>query len=143
MNKKSPFFWRPEYNIKIKEIDADHKKIFDLAENIYVSIRKKNSKDILEREIEYLINFSEEQFRNEEELLKKYEYPEYKDHCKKHGILMKKLRNIQSDVDVYEYSDEDLVKLLRDWILNHIFEEDRRYAKFLNSLDVYWKVPAR
>ena len=137
MNKKSPFFWRPEYNIKIKEIDADHKKIFDLAENIYVSIRKKNSKDILEREIEYLINFSEEQFRNEEELLKKYEYPEYKDHCKKHGILMKKLRNIQSDVDVYEYSDEDLVKLLRDWILNHIFEEDRRYAKFLNSLDVY------
>jgi hemerythrin len=136
-NSKSPFFWRTEYSINVQEMDNHHKKLFVLAENIYISIKNNNSKEILEKELDELVDYTIFHFNSEEKLLENNHYPILEEHQKKHSSLIRKVKSFKDDINKTSFDNEDLIKLLRDWILNHIFDEDRKYGKYLNEKAIF------
>ena len=134
---QSPFFWRPEYSINVAAMDNHHKKLFVLAEKTYNCIRNNEPPEVLDKEIDYLLEYTIFHFNSEERLLEKNNYDILEDHQKKHAQLINKVIQFKEDFKKGSLHDDDLFVLLRDWILNHIFDEDRRYGKFLNSKGIY------
>jgi len=37
-------FWKPEYSVSVKSIDADHQKLFDLLNQLFEAMSKGQSK---------------------------------------------------------------------------------------------------
>jgi hemerythrin len=136
-NKISPFYWRPEYSINIVEMDNHHKKLFELAENLYQITKNNNQKELIKKGVSDLLEYTIFHFNAEEELLKKHKYPLLEDHNKKHKHLIQRVLNFSIELENNNLNENELIQLLRDWILNHIFDEDRRYSKYLNEINVF------
>lgn len=85
-----------------------------------------------------LVKFTRMHFSTEEQLMKKYDYPERKKHQKEHKILLRHLDNLVTVVSNGKYptfySDYDVSS---DWAMIHILEYDKHLGAFLNSRNIY------
>jgi len=70
--------------------------------------------------------------------MRQYGYPDAEIHGKKHRELVKSVLELrekfrQGDIEI----DAEFISFFKDWIINHILTEDRKYGPFLNSKGVY------
>lgn len=130
--------WCDEYNVNVREIDMQHQKLLELVNNLHFSVESRIDKNDLENLLVELVDFTRVHFSTEEQLMKKYDYPEFESHHKEHRILLKHMNDLVAVVSGGEYptfySDYDVSS---DWALVHISEHDKGLGAFLNSKDVY------
>ena len=85
-----------------------------------------------------LVEFTRMHFSTEEQLMEKYDYPEYEEHLSEHRVLLQHMTDLVAVVSRGKYptfySDYDVST---DWALVHISEFDKGLGAFLNSKDVY------
>lgn len=131
------FQWREEYNTHIKEMDEDHRELFETANRLYEEILSGRNQSVLEDTLKFLIRYTEEHFTQEEKLMEDYDFPEYEAHIKQHVRLIQEVQELQRKYAAGEIRmDMSIVNLLKDWIINHIFTEDRKYGPYLNDKGV-------
>jgi hemerythrin-like metal-binding protein len=130
--------WCDEYSVNVEEIDIQHKKILELVNNLHASVENRLDKQELERLLIELVDFTRMHFTTEEQLMKKYDYPELVKHQNEHNILLQHLDNLVAAVSRGKYptfySDYDVSS---DWALIHISETDKRLGAFLNAKNIY------
>jgi hemerythrin-like metal-binding protein len=130
--------WCDKYSVNVEEIDIQHKKILELVNNLHSSVENFLDKQELARLLIELVDFTRMHFRTEEQLMKKYDYPELIKHQTEHKILLQHLDNLVAAVSRGKYptfySDYDVSS---DWALIHISESDKRFGSFLNSKSIY------
>jgi hemerythrin len=131
--KRPIFSWREEYAVQIESMDKDHMHFLEKANTLYQLIQDGNQPAFIET-IDQLISFAQRHFKDEEALMKTHSYPEYALHHKKHKKIIrealevvKKIKENTIDIDL------DFAHYLKDWIINHILTEDRKYGVFLNE----------
>jgi hemerythrin len=127
------FSWREEYSVKVESMDKDHMHFLDMANKLYQLIESNDQSTFLET-LDQLIDVAKDHFKNEEALMKEHAFPEVSMHHKKHKRIvrealevMKKIKENRMEIDV------NFVHLLKDWIINHILTEDRKYGIFLSD----------
>jgi hemerythrin len=77
-------------------------------------------------------------FGEEEALMLRHTYPETESHRTRHARLMDLLADQRQVMQDAGGADSNQVLLfLKDWLVNHICTDDRRYSHFLNSKGVY------
>ncbi len=131
------FQWRKEYNTNIKKMDDDHRALFESANKLYEEILSGRNQSVLEDTLKFLIRYTEEHFSQEEKLMEDYDFPEYEAHIKQHVRLIEEVQELQSKYAAGEIPmDMSIVNLLKDWIINHILTEDRKYGPHLNQKGV-------
>jgi hemerythrin len=131
------FQWRKEYNTHIREMDEHHRELFQTANRLYEEINSGRNKLILEETLNFLIRYTEEHFTKEEKLMEDYNYSEYDVHAKHHARLMGEVQELMAKYNAGEIQmDMAIVNFLKDWIINHILTEDRKYAPYLNDKGV-------
>jgi hemerythrin len=132
ISNKPMFIWREEYAVNIEEMDNDHIEMMKVAETLYQLIDTNNQDKFLNR-LKQLVNLAQQHFQKEEELLKKNQYPDYSKHIKKHKRIMQEATDVIQKIQDNRYDiDDDFVNFLKDWILNHILTEDRKYGEYLS-----------
>ena len=127
--------WKIEYSINNKEIDEQHKKLFDVL-NILIENKEVNidSKIITDTLLE-MLNYAEYHFSTEEKYMLRLNYPEYNEHKKEHRDFIKKtsllsLRAMEND----ETIPLEILIFLNEWLVNHILKSDLKLNKyFLNT----------
>ncbi len=125
--------WRDEYNINIQDMDSDHRSLFEITNTLYEAISAGEGRAVLEDKVDLIISYTGRHFAKEEQLLKKYGYPELNTQRKQHErfretVMEYKRKYASNEIDL----DIDFINLLRDWIINHILTEDRKYGVYLN-----------
>ena len=66
-----------------------------------------------------------------------YDFPECEAHIKHHQRLIQEVKLLQSKYAAGEKRlDMSIINFLKDWILNHILTEDRKYGPYLNDKGV-------
>ncbi|ASM39011.1 MAG: bacteriohemerythrin [Campylobacter sputorum] len=131
--------WEDSYSVNNENIDAQHKKLFELAtiaynlENKYVS--KQQIKDVLNGFFEYMkIHFSDE-----EEYMLSIGYPKLDEHKKIHSYIIQSMVCLISKIHNTNDMKEQLSVIAKKWLLEHILQEDmkieswRRKATFATS----------
>lgn len=116
------------------QIDADHRRMFEIADRLHAGIREAR-KDVLVREvIGELMDYTLTHFAREEALMKAVGLPGLEDHRFEHELITYRLRNLQRDA----YSGrqglaEDLEIFLDRWLARHILTSDAQAAAALRQ----------
>lgn len=126
--------WKEEYRVGIAEIDAQHQKLIEIANQAYLLLKNDlmtDKYDQIVAIIEELKNYTVYHFKYEEEYMKSIGYKKLFSHMVLHGDFIEKVNSVNlSEID--NNQNQSLVKIMDfvcDWLVSHIMKED----KLINS----------
>lgn len=126
--------WKDRYSVGIIEIDAQHKKLFQLYNNLIEAMHQGVGIKELGKALDELLEYSVWHFMTEENYMEKYKYPELENHKKIHNEFREKFYKIHKDFhEGKPVITQEVVEYLRDWIKNHVLYTDQKYAPFLKE----------
>ncbi len=128
--------WKESFSVSNKDIDEQHKKLFEIGQRIYDSIASMSDYDRYDEIMEIFSELNEYvkyHFDFEEKLLEECGYSKLETQKMEHHFFVKKLeREAGKDIDAYQ--KESLIRLINfvaDWIVQHILKEDMAYKDSL------------
>jgi len=129
--------WSDEYSVCIREIDDQHKKLFDLINELHEAMKAAKGKTVLGKVIKELVSYTEFHFSTEEILLKNCNYPNFHQHKQQHDEFTKKVKEFeQKYLNGTVLLSQEIVSFLKDWLINHIKETDKQYSLFIINANV-------
>jgi hemerythrin len=130
------YIWNKSLEVGNQLIDDQHRQLVE-ALNRFLSIyNEKKSNTELRKSLDFLNDYTIKHFYEEEQLQKKYQYPDYENHKKLHDGLKKVVRDIQIQLIMKGPSDTlfEAVKVqVGDWLIAHIKTQDSRIGAHLKS----------
>lgn len=81
-----------------------------------------------------LVDYTVTHFRAEEELMRRYKFPDYEAHCQIHKAFIDQVSTFVGKLKSGERmaAAADVFKFLKDWLVNHIEKQDRDgYGRFI------------
>lgn len=128
------FEWKQEYSVGYVPIDQQHKRLFELANELHNAMITGKGKEALGKTFSGLIAYTKGHFATEEALMRTHHYPEYGKHKAAHDALAAKVVSLEKEFLAGRQAiGVDLLPFLRDWLTHHIGESDRKIAAYLNS----------
>jgi hemerythrin-like metal-binding protein len=118
----------------VEHLDEQHRVIFDSMNRMYDSLGSKNASQTIDQTLLELRDFAQTHFNDEENLFVSLDYPDLDRHKAMHRYFVSQLgefHHSQSESGIALNSS--LLQFLRDWFLNHILQEDRKYRNFLST----------
>lgn len=126
--------WNDSFVLGLPEIDEHHRHLLSLFDKTYQHFLAKKDKADLEEVIDELINYATYHFAVEERLMAEHRYPQRSAHQQLHTAFIDQITT--QHLDFYSGRTTlalELIVMLRDWILNHILEADRAFAKQIHA----------
>jgi hemerythrin len=143
--------WQDKFQLNIKEIDAQHRRFFEILESTDSMLEKTelNEQDVFQimRLLMDLRNYGFFHFHTEEKLMVKAGYPEFLSHMDLHDDYMSAMNKHRLNFvglfhtfkegtdnrdEIFAYY-KDFVAFASEWYQNHISNEDAKYAYFIKQ----------
>jgi hemerythrin len=133
---KMPFKeWKNEYNVAVKKFNDAHKELFSYLNNLHQGVVAGLGITNMTYILKGLLDYTTNHFRDEERLMKKYNYPEYESHKKEHDALLAKVSEYYTEFQQGHTSFSfELLSFLDKWITNHILHTDMKYKPFFKEI---------
>ncbi|MDD5492479.1 MAG: bacteriohemerythrin [bacterium] len=130
-----PFIeWDEKYSVNVKEIDDQHKELFQIINDLDDAVSGGKAQDIIETTVHKMINYAKTHFATEEKYMTKFNYhdlPEHKTEHDKFNIKVLEM-NGRLKTGVYIMSTE-ISRFIKDWLTHHILVTDKKYGPFFNE----------
>ena len=124
--------WGPMLEVGVKEIDAQHRKLVDLANELSDAQIAGKAKDALGKTLAELVRYTVSHFATEERLMDQHKYPATAEHKQLHKDLVKTVSDFKAKFDKGDAAlSQDVMNFLRDWLTKHIMNTDKTFAKDL------------
>lgn len=128
------FEWKPEYSVQLREIDAQHQRLFILASDLHVAMSQGKGKTVLEPALARLVEYTKVHFATEERLMRRYNYADSDAHKVQHDELTARVLDFQKRFLRQEAClTIDLMEFLQDWLAHHINGSDQKYSADLRG----------
>lgn len=124
----STYSWSPDLSVGQPDIDDDHREMFRLLHELETADASAVPlSDIIHR----LELYSTHHFAREEALMRRFHYPDYDDHIRRHKLFVEWLdavkhaydRSLESTFEIAATVNEFLGR----WMVEHVLHEDMRY----------------
>jgi len=133
--------WKDEYKIGVELVDQQHKELFkrlgDFIQNVRSDKENKEKKEAVEKTLNFMGEYVATHFDAEEELQKKYNYPDFENHHQIHEDFKEEVAEFQKEYKDNEY-DEDFVMefsgRLLTWLINHVASTDQDIGEHINAI---------
>jgi hemerythrin len=127
--------WDEKYSVKVAEIDAQHKRLFDLINAFYEAIMDKQVEEGMKKIIHGLIQYTEFHFQFEERLMARCRYTGLDVQRAAHKAFVQKVTGFQT-----RFSEGKLLltvevtNFLKNWLVEHILASDMKYAECVAAM---------
>jgi hemerythrin len=129
--------WSPKMSVGIASIDADHRKLVTLVNDLYEAMSIGEGSKVLERVLKELIEYTRTHFVREETLFRTHGYEHEAEHKAQHDKLLQTVDDLKRRVDAGErVSPVATGQFLKQWLTEHIMGSDMAYSAFLISKGV-------
>jgi hemerythrin len=125
--------WNDEFSVGIPKFDEEHKKLVTMINDLHAAMKEGRGKATMEKLLVELTNYVNTHFSHEETLMAKHNYPNYEKHKKIHDDFKTKVIEYKNLYDKNLLPANQLLAVLRDWLLKHICDTDRDYGPFLEK----------
>ncbi|MDD5328639.1 MAG: bacteriohemerythrin [Sulfuricella sp.] len=122
--------WQDAYSLEMPEIDAQHKVLLDLINQVWNAVVGRVSIEKQIELIEKLEHYTLSHFAAEETFLRTIQYPEFDEHKKAHEIFVQRIAAEKANLLANGHLTLDMLHFLKDWLINHILGTDKKYAQF-------------
>ena len=122
-----------EFLVGIDEIDAEHRRLFEIAGRVYDSLDASDAAAVaVTREaVTELLDYTKTHFTHEEALMEAAAYPELEEHRELHRHLISQAHDMEMRVEFGDnYVPVELSHFLYNWLVRHIEVNDKKFGAF-------------
>lgn len=119
--------WTADLEIGIPVIDSQHQRIVEYINRVERAHRNHTDEDIA-TVLDELVDYTLSHFAFEESLMEEAGYPFAKAHKKVHQLFARRIDNFQQQARAGEDITEELLHVLKAWLVNHIKRDDSDYT---------------
>lgn len=126
------FGWKHIYSVNNSKIDQEHKQLFDIAKEAFKTVDDKDRTNKIKTILVDLYDYMKTHFNDEEEYMKKVDYPELENHKLIHKQIIKELNKFVKKLPKVkaETFEKELAIIIELVLVQHIIQEDRRIIKW-------------
>lgn len=133
--------WREAMSLNNEEVDSDHRYMIRLVNAVEEALESPDRRGTVNVALDLLRDYAETHFKREEALMQKVGYPGLAEHKNHHQALVKKLSELEEKIpgkaDPGNFDNEpfpeNLMELLRHWLIGHIIGEDLRMKPWVEK----------
>lgn len=124
--------WSEVYSLGDQKVDAEHKRLFELAAIVEDS---KDNKKQLELAVKELVRYTKFHFKSEENYMRELDYSNLEEHIQIHEQIVENLNTIVKNMpnEPYEKTYEMVYDFVKNGLVQHIIIEDKKLQHFKRS----------
>ena len=131
----SHFKWSSAHSVYLPEIDAEHRSLFRLGQELQKGIASGTSMARLRPVLRELIASAEAHFKHEERVMKAAHYNGLAWHKKQHDAVRWQIRRTLKRADAgHTEAVAELLEFLDTWLKTHTAVSDRMMGAYLRNL---------
>ena len=124
------------FGTKVTIADEQHKVIFDMLNDLNDAVPAGN-RAAIGTKLDALVNYVVDHFAEEERLMTETGYPDYAAHKVEHTKLLETCGGVAAKFHAGELEiTQETTAFVKDWLVSHIPNVDKRYGPHLNSKGV-------
>ena len=132
---KKNFGWKDIYSVEDKKIDAEHKKLFDIAEEAFTEVEPEQRTAKIKEVLTDLYSYMKTHFKHEELFMEEMKYPFLEEHKTLHFNIIEKINTFVKQLPTMDESlfEKELAKIIDIALVHHIIQEDRKIISWSKS----------
>ncbi|MDD2895205.1 MAG: bacteriohemerythrin [Aliarcobacter sp.] len=132
---KKNFGWKEIYSVGNVEIDREHKKLFDIAQDAFMQVEEKQRNAKIKEVLTELYTYMKTHFKHEEKFMKEITYPLIEEHKVLHHNIIEKINTFVKQLPTMDESffEKELAKIIDIALVHHIIQEDRKIIAWSKS----------
>lgn len=129
--------WSSNLSVNVAEMDRQHRKLVDLINELFDAMSSGKGKDVIGKILDGLTEYTKTHFASEERMMQRHNYPELSMQQSEHTKLTRQVMDLQEKNKGGKVSITlETMNFLKDWLQNHILQNDKKYGPYLNSRGV-------
>ena len=126
--------WKESYNIGVKEIDNQHRGLFELIGKLASSRSYEPGGKYFFLTLNKFAEYAQIHFSTEERYMHEARYPQTEEHQHEHHFFIQQLSLFMQQVERKESGSEDrALAYLKEWYLKHILGSDRELEHWFRT----------
>jgi len=130
--------WSEEYELGCEFVDSQHKRLFELVNNISTACRDGQDVKKLNETLDFLLQYTVQHFIDEEAFQIKCNFPDYQRHKQLHEdfkeTVTEKVAEFREKGST-KYLSDTVNKIVVKWLVNHILMEDMKIGVHVKTMD--------
>jgi hemerythrin-like metal-binding domain len=124
--------WKDEFSTGVATFDNEHKRLIGLINDLHAAMLQSRSQEVVGDVLRKLVQYTQIHFRHEEEAFARTGYPGAAQHKAQHQRLTQQVMDfVSSSRDNNAHLSMDVLKFLKQWLLDHIEKNDKAYSDYL------------
>lgn len=125
------FEWDEAFAVDHGEIDREHRRLFELANEVLSIDDPVRESARLCAAVKALYQYMASHFESEEQLMRRVGFAYLEAHVESHKRIMRKMNGLlTSQSDLADFASR-LKAAMSDWVVKHIDEEDKQLAAYI------------
>lgn len=132
---KKNFGWKEIYSVGNAEIDREHKKLFDIAQDAFIEVEESQRNAKIKEVLTELYTYMKTHFKHEEKFMQEINYPAIEEHKVLHHNIIEKINTFVKKLPTMNESlfEKELAKIIDIALVHHIIQEDRKIIAWSKS----------
>ena len=128
--------WDDSFSVGFDPIDDQHKELVNMTGELFQACEQ----GVIAADMVFLetirkaLDYAETHFADEEEYMRKVNYPHLDEQEKQHDAFVAEVQKSIEEFEAGNIEPIDMARFLKKWLLNHIAVSDKRYAPYLAKL---------
>lgn len=132
---KKNFGWKEIYSVGNVEIDKEHKKLFDIAQDAFMQVEETQRNVKIKEVLTELYTYMKTHFKHEEKFMQEINYPLIEEHKILHHNIIEKINTFVKQLPTMDETlfEKELAKIIDIALVHHIIQEDRKIIAWSKS----------
>lgn len=132
---KKNFGWKEIYSVGNVEIDKEHKKLFDIAQDAFMQVEETQRNVKIKEVLTELYTYMKTHFKHEEKFMQEINYPLIEEHKLLHHNIIEKINTFVKQLPTMDETlfEKELAKIIDIALVHHIIQEDRKIIAWSKS----------
>ena len=125
--------WSGALSVGDPELDRQHQKLIGIINSFHEAMASRKSQTVIGDLLDKLNTYALEHFRYEEERMRAGGYPQLAEHRETHAAMLGTVKEMQGRFKQGALSQLEFMKLLKNWLTQHIQKSDKQYTPYLRT----------
>jgi hemerythrin len=127
------FQWEPKYLIGHAVTDAEHQRLFQLANDVFTMSMPPVDQQAVAQTVQSLFRYMEGHFRHEEELMSSLGFDEYPNQVLAHQAIIRQVTETLTHAHLLSDFTARLRHVMVDWVCQHILCDDMKIGQWIKQ----------
>ena len=131
--------WSDDFSVGYEIVDNQHKKLCNMVNELYNSFVEGDTDTKIDKILGEMISYTDYHFKTEEEMFEKHDYSDTAVHKKQHKDFVDQVTTFHNDFKAgSEAVTYEVMDFLKEWLLNHIGQSDKKWGAEFKSKNIQW-----